>query len=187
MMSSGISAQLHKQIQGTLLACGPFASQAALSVIFVDSRISAWQSGLPEANSAASRVTGIIDFLLDRYNTEGENTLVLFLQVLSDQLDERDSCHHQLLQLANALKNERENPALQQITPTEKPPAYEKPKRDLHVSIEGDVSGQIALGDHVFQIGEVHGGSVTIRSGKDKPEDMPPTSEENEQPPRTSQ
>jgi hypothetical protein len=163
-MSSGISANLLKQIQDTLLACGPFASQAALSATFIDSRISIWRQALPETNSAAGRITELIAFLMDRYNPEGENGLVLFLQVLSDQFDERDKCHHKLLQCANALKNERENP---DFRPAPKEPTVdEKAKHDQSVSAGGDISGQVALGDNNLQIGEIHGGSVTIQLGR---------------------
>jgi len=175
-MSSGISANLLKQIQATLLACGPFASQAALATTFIDSRISVWQQALPEANSADSRVTELIAFLVDRSNAEGENALILFLHVLSDQLDERDKCHHKLLQLANTLKKERENPELRPAS--KEPTVDEKAKHDQSVSAGGDISGQVALGDNNLQIGEIHGGAVTIQLGRKGSAKTPPPPDE---------
>ena len=178
MISSGISTQLLKEIQDTLLACGPFASQAALATTFIDSRISVWRQTLPEANSAASRVTELIAFLVDRYNAEEENALILFLQVLSDQLDERDKCHHKLLQLASRLKNERENPDLTPAAAPEKPSIDEEARSDQRVSAQGDISGQVALGDNILQIGEIHDGSVTIQLGRKGSAKTPPLPDE---------
>jgi hypothetical protein len=101
-----ISPQLYQQVQATLLRCGAFRSDSDLPPLFIDSRISAWRYDLPSANSTTRRVQAVVDYLLPLSNPNGENALVLFLRVLSDQKSHGDACYGQLGALADALARE---------------------------------------------------------------------------------
>lgn len=101
-----LSPDIHKQLRQTLLRCGPFDHDRNLRVVFVDARLSLWREGLPEALSRAERVDAVIAYLLDQYNRDGENALILFLRVLSEQFWQADACHHQLRELADELSKQ---------------------------------------------------------------------------------
>jgi hypothetical protein len=74
-----------------------------------------------------------------------------------------------------ALKNERKNLAL---TPTPKEPtADEKARHEQHVSAQGDITGQVAIGNNILQIGEIHDGSITIQLGRKGSAKTPPPDE----------
>lgn len=103
MSGRGLSARLSQQLRATLLNCGPFASANELQAVFSDARISPWRHQLPEANTAAGRVTGAVDFLYRRQSNAAENALVLFLRVLGERTPEGDSCHARLFALADAV------------------------------------------------------------------------------------
>ena len=107
MVAPGLSPQLSRQLQSTLLSCGPFSSAEELQVVFSDARISPWRHLLPEANSAVGRVDATIDFLHRRENGSGENGLVLLLRVLGERTPPEDRCYRQLLELADAVEEEK--------------------------------------------------------------------------------
>ncbi len=100
----GIPTDLYNRLQKTLLLCGPFANDSALSAIFVDSRISPWRHKLPQVNTPYERVRVVINFLYNQRNNSQENALVLLLQILSDQTNPSDSCHKNLAELADEVK-----------------------------------------------------------------------------------
>jgi hypothetical protein len=100
----GISPILLNKLKITLLNCGPFYSNEELRRLFTDSRISAWSSSLPDANSPKRRVEAVIDYLRTKHNQSGENALVLFLRVLSD--DTTGDCCQTLAELADELEAE---------------------------------------------------------------------------------
>ena len=87
---------LHNKVREALMECGPFGSNEELRAIFADPRIAQWRNSLPEGSSRALRVNFLIQFLLDAWNTNGENALVLFMIVASEQYDEPDPCRKTL-------------------------------------------------------------------------------------------
>ena len=103
---SGISSDLYNQLRTTLTSCGPFGSDAELRAVFASESISQWRNAIPQAASPASRVGVVIGYLVDKYNTEQENALVLLLRVLSDRMDPGDICHRDLAQVADRLEQE---------------------------------------------------------------------------------
>ncbi len=97
--------QLYNRLQSTLLKCGPFDSEVELRAMFVDARISPWRDAFPEMRNRVSRVNVLIDELLHRYATTGENALLLFLQVLNEQASAGDACHNDIATLATELEH----------------------------------------------------------------------------------
>lgn len=100
-----ISPKLYQNLQTTLLRCGPFRSDNALSPLFVDSRISQWRDLLPSRENPTERVQAVIDELLTHTNTAGKNALVLLLLVLRDRTSRGDACYGQLDTLSQELEN----------------------------------------------------------------------------------
>ena len=98
-----ISPELYRRLQTTLLRCGPFRSDNALSPLFVDSRISQWRDLLPARDNPQERVEAVMEKLLERHNAPGDNALVLLLRVLRDRTSDGDACHAQLDALADEL------------------------------------------------------------------------------------
>ena len=92
--------QLIGRLRDILLKCGPFDSDSHLRFVFIESRLSIWAAALPEADNRQSRIDGIIYYLHDKHNEAQENALVLFLLVLSEQVDPGDLCKQQLAKLA---------------------------------------------------------------------------------------
>lgn len=101
-----MSATLYQALCKILQECGPFASTEALRAIFAHPRLRPWQESLPETNSSQERVEQVIAFLADRFNTQGQNALVLLLQVLRDRLHPEDLCHARLNRVAADLAAE---------------------------------------------------------------------------------
>lgn len=95
---------LHNRVREALMECGPFGSNEELRAIFADPRISQWRNSLPEGSSRSLRVNFLIQFLLDAWNTNGENALVLFLIVASEQYEPIDPCWKMLKDLARELE-----------------------------------------------------------------------------------
>lgn len=91
------------EIRKTLLACGPFTSDAALCAVFVDGRIHPWHDVVPSAGSREKRVDALIDVLHNQYDAAGDNALALFVRVLSERADPQDACHARLAELADLL------------------------------------------------------------------------------------
>lgn len=93
------------RLRRVLQNCGPFNSDRALQSVFVDTRLSPWASYVPEAENASARVDALISYLLLRQNSQGENALLLFLQVLRDRTNPKDSCAGQLEDVINMLQS----------------------------------------------------------------------------------
>lgn len=69
-----------------------FEKPELLRALFVDERIVAWRPNLPRAISAAAQVEGLVAYLRHQYDGEtNRNGLLLFLQVLSDDLKAGDA------------------------------------------------------------------------------------------------
>lgn len=103
---AGISPALLTDLRATFLSCGPFRHPDQLRALFIDARLNPWRTQVPEADSEAGRLNAVIDALIERKNRHGENALVLFIQVLSESLNEEDNCHQQLKILATRLDKE---------------------------------------------------------------------------------
>jgi len=98
---AGLPALLLKELRQTLLECGPFDSDRALSAVFAaDDRLAPWRYNLPEAYGRSDRVSQFVAAFLSRQNRDGQNVLVLFLQALHDQAIEEDACHQRLNDVA---------------------------------------------------------------------------------------
>ena len=98
---AGLPALLLKELRQTLLECGPFGSDRALSAVFAaDDRLAPWRYSLPEAYGRSDRVSQFVAAFLNRQNRDGQNVLVLFLQALHDQAIEEDACHQRLNDVA---------------------------------------------------------------------------------------
>lgn len=104
------------RLRRVLQSCGPFNSDRALQSVFVDTRLSPWANNVPEAESASARVDALISYLLLRQNSQGENALLLFLQVLRDRTNPNDNCARQLDGVINLLMD-------RVSTPSSAPPA----------------------------------------------------------------
>ena len=97
---AGIPSSINKALQGVLIRCGPFGSEQELRAVFADARLAPWRNSLSSASSLAGRVTQTISLLSDKHNTNGDNALVLFLEVLQDRVSPEDGCHNELGQMA---------------------------------------------------------------------------------------
>ncbi len=102
----GISSNLNKEIRNLLLQCGGFESEQRVNTLFTDQRINSWAHDIPQANTPFDRVNNLIAFLHKRFNTHGQNGLVLFLNVLQDTVPKNDSCHPELASISYALELE---------------------------------------------------------------------------------
>lgn len=103
---ASLSPDLRKQLQETLLRCGPFDQDWQWQALFVDERISAWRNDIPQAKTPTQRVRAIIFYLLNQENKNGENGLVLFLDVLADEISSEVRCHIDLVELAEKVQGE---------------------------------------------------------------------------------
>lgn len=101
---NGIPPNILKQLKKVLSTCGPFNNHEELRSVFVDQRIHAWAEKLPEQTNKSSRMNAVIDYLYDRENSSRENALVLFLQVLADQINPDDLCYHNLAKVTQELE-----------------------------------------------------------------------------------
>lgn len=99
-----IPSSISKELQNVLERCGPFGSDQQLRNVFTDARLAPWRNSLPTAPSRSGRVSQTISHLSERQNTNGDNALVLFLEVLQEQGNPEDSCHNELGQLARELR-----------------------------------------------------------------------------------
>lgn len=157
-----IPVDLRQRLHRTLLACGPFATDSALHALFSDQRISPWRHQLPQTANAAERVEVITDFLGSRYDAQQRNALAMFLQVLTERVDERDACHHQLATLADEVAREL-------TTGTLEWPDTDVQARRIFVCYSRRASQDEALARFLQQRLESHGHSVfidrTMRAG----------------------
>lgn len=103
--TEGIPPILYRRLKDTLLKCDAFADDQSLAAIFSDTRINPWQQSLPQPKNKAQRVEATIDFLYQKTHTAfGKNALVLFLDVLKDQVHENDALHQTLSNLRHELE-----------------------------------------------------------------------------------
>lgn len=101
---SGIPPQLYRELQEVLLKCAAFDSNGSLRNLFVDSRLSPWQYQVSDADNAFTRVQSAISTLYGKFNTQGQNALVLLLHVLRDNTPPGDNLSTELNVVANALQ-----------------------------------------------------------------------------------
>jgi hypothetical protein len=98
---AGIPLQLLNRLRQALLHCEQFESDRRLMAIFTSEPLHPWRFSLPQADSLSSRVDNVIAFLVDKHRSDTkENALVLFVRLLSEQIDEADERHQQLANLA---------------------------------------------------------------------------------------
>jgi hypothetical protein len=103
---AGIPSQLHKRLRNVLLECEQFESDRNLKSIFTNGSLRPWRFSLPQADSLNSRVDYLIAFLVDKHRSDTrENALVLFVRLLSEQIDEADELHQKLKDLAAELED----------------------------------------------------------------------------------
>ncbi len=102
----GISPQISRRLQETLLKVSAFENDESLRAIFVDKRISSWRNQLPLFDNHVSRVSGIIGFLSRQYTRSVENVLVLMLHILAESVSQGDALHQELISLADAIDSE---------------------------------------------------------------------------------
>ena len=112
---------LLKQIQSVFDECGPFDSDRALQAVFVDDRLEPWRGMLPQAPNKKARITFAIDFLSNRYHSDGRSALLLFVEALRHQTHEEDRCHQQLQNLEEALASHLEDDAGDGSTESSRP------------------------------------------------------------------
>ena len=97
-------APLTTRIRKALLDCGPFASDEAVANLFqLAERLAPWRYSVPQASTPRNRVNAVVAYLNNRWNTNGENGLVLLLQTLRDEYD-GDICAQRLAALAQELE-----------------------------------------------------------------------------------
>lgn len=108
MRGPRIPARLLNSIRSTLSACGQLGSDAQLSAIFSSAELKPWQAGLPSAPNIAARVDLVVDYLLNRFRTDGQNALILLLKELSYRYDPDDELHGRLLGLIGELEQSNE-------------------------------------------------------------------------------
>ncbi|WP_335132463.1 hypothetical protein [Nostoc sp.] len=102
---AGIPPQLLNRLRQALLECEQFESDRDLRAIFIYEPLRPWRSSVPQAHSRTSRVDNLIAFLGDKHRSDTkENALVLFVRLLSEQIDEADERHQQLADLALELE-----------------------------------------------------------------------------------
>ena len=98
------SIDSYDELRQILLDCGsPFHHDRDLAAVFVDSRLYPWRNSVPQAGSAEARVQATLYALHNQHNLEGQNALVLLVEVLRDLKDPLDGCHQRLGELAVAL------------------------------------------------------------------------------------
>ncbi|MEC4815105.1 MAG: 5'-methylthioadenosine/S-adenosylhomocysteine nucleosidase [Scytonema sp. PMC 1069.18] len=103
---AGIPPQLLNRLRQVLLECEQFESDRKLRTIFTYEPLRPWRFSLPQADSLTSRVDNLIGFLVDKHRSDTkENALILFVQLLSDQIDAEDERHQQLANLASELES----------------------------------------------------------------------------------
>lgn len=101
---AGIPSSINKELQDVLDRCGPFGSERELLAVFADDRLAPWRNSIPSASTRSGRVSQTVAFLSERQNADGDNALVLFLDVLQDRVSPEDGCHNELGQMARALR-----------------------------------------------------------------------------------
>ena len=88
----GLNADLCHRLEIALLHCAP----RDLKPLFIDHRIAHWKNTLPDAANAIDRARATIDYLYTHTDRDGENGLILLLDVLRERTNPRDACNRQL-------------------------------------------------------------------------------------------
>jgi len=96
-----LTPTLLNQIRETLRDCGSFENDRQLRSLFVDPRISPWRDRLPTHSlNLYDLVNDVISLLHTKHSAAyKENGLILFLEVVAEQIDKDDACHGQILDL----------------------------------------------------------------------------------------
>ncbi|HNT75765.1 MAG TPA: hypothetical protein PKH77_12190 [Anaerolineae bacterium] len=105
LMPPGIPGELRQQLRTVLSAFEIFRSDARLEAIFIDQRLYPWRNVVPQGGSVDDRVAQLIGFLYDKYDIRGQNALVLFVKVLSEEIHPNDHRRLQLETLARQLES----------------------------------------------------------------------------------
>jgi hypothetical protein len=94
-----------KRTTKLLMDCATFSNETQLRTLFIDPRIRPWQHQIPsQPENFGDLIKRTITLLLNKRNRKHENALVLFLEVLADNIDEEDFCHEQIINLGSELK-----------------------------------------------------------------------------------
>ena len=101
--TSGIPTELSLPLKNTLLQCGEFTNNQALLAVLAHEMLTPWRYSVAMTNMPKSQVDMIISQLADQYRSDGQNALVIFLQVLAENYDEATQLHGDLLDLAERL------------------------------------------------------------------------------------
>src|SRR6266702_712584 len=104
----GFPDQLYSRLRQTLTDCGEvFDNDVALRSVFIVQSLNPFRNGLPQANNLQDRVDRLVAFLVNKRRADTkENALVIFLRVLSEQMDKADECYQNLSDLADELERE---------------------------------------------------------------------------------
>jgi len=92
------------RLRDILLRTHSFDNLMAFRAFFADSRIARWRNRVPVASTPAACIDVLIATLCDLNNDYGENALILFLHVLSDNTAPDDPLHDELAQLIKELE-----------------------------------------------------------------------------------
>lgn len=123
-MNVGLSNTTIQQARTVLGESLSLQTQASMRLLFRDKRIILWRDIVPDTTNLETRVDFLIDDLLGRANEEGQNALVLFLLVVSDN-EETTRQKQAVRQLARLVAQELQLP---DPLPAELPPPDEQPK-----------------------------------------------------------
>ena len=104
----GLRSDILNRLRSLLHNCTQINNTHHLRSLFIDQRLSPFQSHLPDANDFNEMIEKLIAFLYGRNHWEsGKNGLVCFLEVLIDRLHPQDACRFQLQQLIDDLNNSK--------------------------------------------------------------------------------
>lgn len=101
---AGLPLHLYTRCRTVLLQCNEFDSQSSLRAVFAVAELSPFQDSLPDAPNRADRVTGIMDYLLPRYLSNGQSAFLLFLAALHVRQHEEDLLCRELADLRSEIE-----------------------------------------------------------------------------------
>jgi len=101
--TTGIPSDLSSPLKNTLLQCMEFANNQALQAVLAHEMLTPWRYSVAMTNMPKSQVDMVISQLADQYSSDGQNALVIFLQVLAENYNEVTQLHGDLLNLAKQL------------------------------------------------------------------------------------
>lgn len=105
---NGLPPEFLKPLRSLLVQMDQFKDATELPALFAtDARLALWRERLPDLSGVhmAGRVNRLIDYLLPLKNHKDQSGLVLFLQVLSEELSPQDAHQQQLESLAKKIEN----------------------------------------------------------------------------------